>query len=373
MQSFFWALTLFWILAGAWHAWHRWRWRYLPVASGNAGAEAPFVSLLLPARNEADRLLSDCVRSLLGQEYPSYEVVAVDDCSTDATGNLLREMAHEDQRLRVLRGVAPPPGWVGKSWALEQACRAARGEWLLIVDADTILEPTLLRDAVTHALEERWDALSLLPRLGTDSFWIRAAMPVYEWIVAFGLPFVHRDGAGGEKASACGAFFLLRRAALDACGGFAAVGGYVAEDIALARRVKRQGFRIAYERADDRFWTPHYRDVGELLRGFAKNLWTPAFGVGRGLLVVLILWCLALGPLIGLGLGRGVAAVCQLLAFAPAYVGPGKGSLPWRVVWAPLVLAMMGLVILANMARVRRGAGLIWKDRRLHAAQRQKG
>ena len=227
------------------------------------------------------------------------------------------------------------------------------------------------RIALACAQRENWDALTLLPRLGTDAFVVRAAMPVYEWIVVFGLPFVHRDGAGDGKASACGAFFLIRHAALAAVGGFGSVREFVAEDIALARRLKASGFRLTYQRATDRFWTPHYRDARELRQGFAKNLWTPAFGVGRGLLLAALLLTLALGPWAGLLAGHPVAAGVQLLAFAPAYVGAGKAVLPWRVVFAPLVLAILALIVLADIARVRRGRGLLWKDRALHTENRQ--
>lgn len=372
LSAFFGGLALFWAACGAWHAWRLHAWRRLPVAAlgkDHTGEVPPLVSILLPARDEADRMLGECVSSLLAQRWPALEIVAVDDHSTDATGAILRGLAQKDARLRVLSAAPLPRGWRGKPWALQQALEACRGDWLLLTDADVFLAPGLLGDAMRVAQTENWDAVTLAPRFGVDNFWVRAALPVYEWTLVFGLPFVHRDGAGDEKGSACGAFFLLRREALRASGGFAGVAALVTEDVALARRVKGAGFRLTYQRADDRFWTPHYTSGRQLLRGWAKNLWTPRFGVANGLLAAFAILLIALGPVAGAlagGLAGRVAALCQLLAFAPAYVGPGKGWFPWRVLFAPFALAIQSGLIVATIWGVRRGRGLTWKGRALY-------
>lgn len=336
-------------------------------------ATAPLVSFLLPARNEARRILPACVRSLLAQDYPRFEIIAVNDCSTDGTGDILRGLAAEDTRLHVVEGAAPPPGWMGKPWALTQAQEKAAGDWLLLTDADVVFAPTLLSDAVAFARAEGLNALTLSPRHGTNNFWVRALLPAYEWIVCAGLPLVHRDGAGDEKASACGAFFLIRRAALEKVGGFACVQDRVAEDITLARALKGSGCRLAYLRASDRFWTPHYFTGRELLRGWSKNLWTPNLGIVPGLLLAAFLVLLGLGPVLALLSGHalpgGVALFAQVAAFIPAYCGKGRGILPWRAVFAPVALVVAGLLIVGMVARSAAGQGATrWKDRPLFAA-----
>ena len=98
--------------------------------------DPPSLSVIVPARNEA-RSIARCVRSLLAQTLPDYELIVVDDRSEDATPAILAELARAHPRLRVVRGEALPAGWVGKPWALVQGARAARGEWLLFTDADT--------------------------------------------------------------------------------------------------------------------------------------------------------------------------------------------------------------------------------------------
>lgn len=369
-QTAFWFLALFWAVAGLWHLWHLRRWRCLPVSARSLRPASP-VAILLPARNEAGRILPECVHSLLAQEYKDFEIIAVNDCSTDETGDILRRHAAADSRLRVVEGTPPPDGWMGKPWALTQAlAKAGSAEWLLLTDADVVMDPTLLGDAVGFAEYHELDALTLSPRHGTDDFWVRALLPAYEWIVTAGLPLVHRDGEGDEKASACGAFFLVRRAVLERIGGFAGVRDRAAEDVTLARRVKGNGYRLAYLRAKDRFWTPHYYNAAELTRGWSKNLWTPDFGVLPGLLLAVVLLGIGIGPLIGLLVGGGAGTVAfftQLAAFVPGYADNKRGSGVWRGVFAPVALALAAALILSAIIGFVTGrGGTQWKGRALH-------
>jgi len=123
--------------------------RLLPTNQlGLIESDAPLVSVLVPARNEQHRVLADCIRSILAQDYGSFEVVAVNDRSTDATGAILESLARADGRMRVIEGEEPPPGWLGKAYAMHQALNQARGEWILATDADMIFDKTALRTAV---------------------------------------------------------------------------------------------------------------------------------------------------------------------------------------------------------------------------------
>src|SRR5512133_3486700 len=128
-----------------------------------AASDAPLVSVLVPARNEEDRVLSECVHSILAQDYESFEVIAVNDRSTDATGAILKSLERASQRLRVIEGAEPPAGWLGKPYAMQQALNHARGEWILATDADMIFHKALLRTAVVRALAAKGDALTLIP------------------------------------------------------------------------------------------------------------------------------------------------------------------------------------------------------------------
>ena len=145
-------------------------------------SDAPLLSILVPARNEEQRVLEPCIRSILAQDYGNFEVIAVNDRSTDDTGAILKTLAMSDERLRVIDGEELPPGWLGKPYAMQQALHHARGEWILATDADMISEAAALRTALDHLLESNGDALTLIPRFETGSFWERVMIPTWEWV-----------------------------------------------------------------------------------------------------------------------------------------------------------------------------------------------
>ena len=123
-----------------------WRSLHIVVHSRSAiepcgpGTELPALSVIVPARNE-ERNVARCVRSLLAMEHSNFEVIVVDDASTDATRSIVSELARNDSRLKLIAGQPLPAGWVGKPWALAQGARAAAGAWLLFTDADTEHQP----------------------------------------------------------------------------------------------------------------------------------------------------------------------------------------------------------------------------------------
>src|SRR6185369_11585834 len=105
------------------------------AATAQPTTNQPLVSILIPSRNEAGRILDQSVRSVLAQDYEEFEVIVVNDRSTDATESILRSIAATDKRLNVINGVEPPAGWLGKPYALQQALETSRGQWILTIDA----------------------------------------------------------------------------------------------------------------------------------------------------------------------------------------------------------------------------------------------
>ncbi len=132
-------------------------------------AEAVAISVIVPARNEA-RNIRRCVECLLAQTYPNFELIVLDDRSTDATPAILGEIARQDARLTVLTGSDLPPGWSGKPHALSQAAAQAHGEWLCFVDADTFVEPPALASACAAAQEHSADLFTLMTEQELGSF-----------------------------------------------------------------------------------------------------------------------------------------------------------------------------------------------------------
>ncbi|HEX7175000.1 MAG TPA: glycosyltransferase family 2 protein [Pyrinomonadaceae bacterium] len=381
-----WAIAFAWLLGAALTLAALARLKFLkPTDDSRLKTEdAPHVSILLPARNEERRVLADCVRSLLAQDYGSFEVVAVDDRSTDATLPLLRSLAEEDARLRVIAGGELPDGWLGKPNALRQALETARGSWVLTTDADVIFHPSALRTALTYARSHDCDAVSLFPHFETRTFWERVFTPTWVWglLVFFPLDLVNRR-RGVRLAIGMGAFVLMRREALAAIGDFASVRADVIEDVRLAEKLKRSGAYLRVEFAPDLIRTRMYSNLRELWEGSTKNLFA-ALKFSYALTLAYLVWTfsVAVGPTILLGLSAtlitaGVegpwrellvpsslalalhvallALVCVRFRVPPAYALAG-----------PLGFALACAVMLTSAVAVTTGRGVTWKGRKIY-------
>jgi chlorobactene glucosyltransferase len=238
-----------------------------------APTSGELVSVIVPARNEA-ATIETVVRSVLGSAYRPLELLVVDDRSTDATAMILRRLAAEDCRVRVVDGEPLPDGWYGKSWACEQGYRHARGDLLLFTDADTRHHPELLGRAVAALHRERAGLLTVAPHQRCVSFWERLVMPQI-WLL-LGLRY-HPLGVNRARRErdviANGQFILVPREAYEAAGTHAAVRHEVAEDLALAQRFLRSGRTIHFAFAGEFMETRMYRSLPEMIEGWSKNIY----------------------------------------------------------------------------------------------------
>ena len=235
---------------------------------------SPSITVIVPARNEAADIAAT-LRSLLAQDYPNLQVIAVDDRSTDQTGVIIDTLAaHHPDKLRALHVTELPPGWLGKTHAMAIAAHQAPTDYLLFTDADVLFHPTAIRLALanavtTHAdhlvtipttLIKRWDEAAILGFFQIFSLW--GARP---WRISN--PKAKRDAIG------IGAFNLLRRDAYERIGGFESLRMEIIEDIGLGRRIKRAGLaqRICFGRG---LVSLHWASgVNGLINVMTKNLW----------------------------------------------------------------------------------------------------
>jgi chlorobactene glucosyltransferase len=239
--------------------------------AGSGRARRPRVSIVIPARNE-ERSIEAAVRSHLAQDYPDFEVIVVDDQSTDRTGVILAGLARQDARLRVLEGSAPPPGWLGKPHALAVGAGAASGELLLFVDADVIYQRDALALAVEFFEDAGADLLCLLPRIEMSGFWESVLMPYLLGAYFLGPGFLTNCDRVRSIAAGGGAGNLASRDAYERIGGHAAIRDSVVDDVHLALRVKAAGLRTRTVRAEDRVSVRMYRGFREVFDGFTKNI-----------------------------------------------------------------------------------------------------
>jgi chlorobactene glucosyltransferase len=277
----------------------------------NPDGGQPFVSIIIPARNE-ERNIRRCVTSLLEQDYGNYEVIVVDDDSTDGTERILDEIAQfhpQRNRLYILRLRELPGGWTGKPHALHAGVQEARGGWLLFTDADTWHAPNALRIAVTWATEAGIDLLSLGTQQELPGFWEKIMMPVAYLGISMQYPVKKVNDPHSPVAIANGQYILLRRAVYDLTGGYARpdLRNTLLDDRDLARVVKSSGFRLYLADGRKLVRTRMYQGLGEIWRGWRKN----AFLGTRGGLAFMLL------QLIGLPLVSIVPFLLPLLVYLP--------------------------------------------------------
>jgi chlorobactene glucosyltransferase len=233
----------------------------------------PRVSVIIPARNEADSIAT-VVGSILASTYRPFELLVVDDRSTDSTAAAAERLAAEDDRVRLLRGEPVPAGWFGKPWACLQGYRAAAGELLLFTDADTRHEPELLARAVGALRAEGAELLTVSPRQRCETFWERVVMPQI-WLL-LGIRY-HPKRVNGAKRErdviANGQFILVRRESYEAVGTHEAVRSEIAEDLALAQAFHRARRKLYFVFAESLMETRMYRSLPELIEGWSKNVY----------------------------------------------------------------------------------------------------
>lgn len=352
--------------------------RPLPAAPPAApGSSAPRVSVVIPARNEAHNIRA-CVESLVASDYPSFEVIVVDDRSEDGTGDVARSIpAGRAERLVVIPGAAVPQGWFGKQWACWQGAREARGDLLLFTDADTVHGPALLPRAVAGLTSTGADCLTVIGRQIMVTFWEKLVQPQIFTLLAVRYPRMGEDPLPQRRwrsAIANGQYLLFRRESYAALGGHEAVRYEAAEDLRLAQRTVRTGRRLVVRSAYEDFGTRMYRSLSELIAGWSKNMvqaglqtlppWLRVIAPPLMLITGFVLWLLPplalsaalAGQVGGPWLTWSAATTATLVLFwtgiglkfgAPAWVGPlyplGASMAHWiflrswlgsdRVVW----------------------------------------
>jgi glycosyltransferase involved in cell wall biosynthesis len=274
----------------------------------------PEVSIIVPARNE-EASLGDCLESLAAQTGVTFEIIVVDDGSTDRT----REIAQSFAKVRVISPDPLPNGWTGKNNAVIAGAKAARAQWLLLTDADTVHLPRSLARALAEAKREGADLLSYSPRQLVVTFAERAVMPVIFAELASQYPPQKVREQNSGIIAANGQYLLVRRAAYDAVGGHAAVATEILEDVALARLFRDKGKHVYFRYGGDAVRARMYRSWKQLREGWTKNL-ALLFPKPKRLAVQsLFLWLVAWSAL-GVALSGAVSHHFARIAFASIWL-----------------------------------------------------
>jgi chlorobactene glucosyltransferase len=342
--------------------------------------DGPLVSVVIPARDEARRIAS-CLAGLAEQSHRRFEVIVVDDNSSDETAAVARGFAGSLPALRVIAGAPLPNGWAGKCWACWQGACDARGELLLFLDADVTPRPELLA-AMAARVAGGADLLTLVPLVRLGSLAERAVLPSFVSLISSVYPFERVNDPRSPEAFAIGQCLMLRRASYEAVDGHRAVRGSVLEDVDLARLVKSGGWRLEALTAPDLIEVRMYAGWGSLSEGLTKNA-VAGFRSGEGRAMRAGLRQLALvavpfdllaagGWLLWSAPDSGLGATCVALGLLLIALGAvcwgwtvrrrhriGAG---WGLLF-PLGTALYYWLAARALLRLRSGRGVLWKGR----------
>jgi chlorobactene glucosyltransferase len=247
--------------------------RSLDEESADAPADAPLVSAIVPARDEATNI-ARCVTSILATSYPRLELIVVDDNSTDDTAAIARRAINNDPRARVVLNPALPEGWFGKQWACTTGARESRGEILLFADADTHHAPDLVTRSVNAIRRTNADMFSVAGRQELGGFWEKLVQPQMFSILSMrygGTESVNSSRRTTEKI-ANGQCIFFTRSSYDELGGHGSVRSVVAEDLMLAQTVFARGKKLVLMLGLDQLSTRMYTSLRELVNGWRKNV-----------------------------------------------------------------------------------------------------
>jgi len=340
------------------------------------------ISVCVPARNE-ERNIRACVEGILAQDYPNFEVIVLDDRSTDSTHEILVSIRSTTDKLQIINGSDLPTGWAGKPHALYQASASARGDWLCFVDADTFIAPETLSSCYVKALETKADMFTIMTFQSLGSFWEKTVMPIVMTALSVGFSPRKVNDPNKKDAIANGQFIMIKRSVYDAIGGHESVKDSIVEDKDISEQVKWKGYRLIVADGMKVAKTRMYTSMSEIWEGWTKNiylglrdqtglLWLGAFGALLAFLASIFLpawpllgmnWYLNGGDWMALGVVLESLMLWAYLIQARAMIALKLKISPWYALTLPLGAGVFGTMMLTSAWNVVSRKGVTWKGR----------
>ena len=357
-----WSVALFPVLYGILFP------RFLRDVLPQVGDDLPSISVIVPARDEA-AAIEEALRRMLSLDYPDFEVIAINDRSTDGTGAIMDRVASEvGSRLQVVHVTELPAGWLGKNHALSLAASRARGEFLLFTDGDVMFDPQVLLRSMTLVRDRALDHLVLLPDTLTSTFFETALINFFCMMLMASTRFPLVRWKWFKQAYlGVGAFNLLRRTAFDTIGGFQTLQLEVADDVMLGRLVKEHGLnQDVYGGQQNLSVRWQSGGVWSIVRGLEKNAFSGTqYSVLRTLLAVAGLCTIFVGPIVVLLCGP-VTLPMLILSVGTLLLSVGTA---WTVgfpvmvgVFYPWAVVVFCFIMLRSMVMTLRQGGVRWRD-----------
>jgi len=340
----------------------------------------PRVSVIVPARNEEENICETLLR-LLALDFSNYEVIAINDRSTDRTGEVMDEVAlsSDPGLLRVIHISELPSGWLGKTHAMWTAATEATGDWLLFTDADVLFRPDSLRRAVAYAEAERADHLVLFPRMIMKSAGEKMMVAFFQVLFLFGhRPWKVADPKARDHMGV-GAFNMVRRSAYESVGTYSALRMEVVDDMKLGKVVKNAGFVQRNVYGEDLISLRWAKGAFGMVDNLTKNFFAVlSFQWWRTVAAIVGLGFLNLGPFLGVFLAHGWARVPYGIALGSMfaiYCGMSFRSPipPYYFVLHPISTSLFMYTLWRSMWRTLRDDGIVWRGTKYSLEELRRG
>ena len=342
--------------------------------AASTSSSTPLVSILIPARNEELRITST-LESVLTQTYPNFEVIILDDASTDATSEVVQKIISHDSRFRLVQSHEKlPAGWLGKPWAAQRLGQLANGEILFFLDADVILEPDALDVCVSLMIDAELDVMCPYPSQTTTTFAQRIMQPLLHWSWLTTLPLDIAESSKRPSLTAGnGQILFITSEMYKKVNGHECVKSQVLEDINLVRQVKLHDGKGGVVDGTAVATCLMYNTNGEMIEGYTKSLWN-AFGTRSGAVVtglgLFLVYALPLFLLLSPDKKTRRRSGVAYLAAALGRVIIGKRMN--HVVWPDAFLHPLSILgfnaLTIRSLQLHQRNELTWKGRSIHAA-----
>jgi cellulose synthase/poly-beta-1,6-N-acetylglucosamine synthase-like glycosyltransferase len=342
---------------------------------------APRVSIIVPARNEEEHIAQTLIQ-LLALDYPSYEVIAVNDRSTDRTGAVMDEVASTSAaqgRLRVLHVEQLPSGWLGKAHAMWSAAGQATGDWLLFTDADVLFKPDSVRRAVAYAEAEPADHVVLFPRMIVKTPGEAMMIAFFQALFTFG----HRPWKVADPKTkdhmGVGAFNMVRRSTYEAIGTYRALRYEVLDDMKLGKLIKTAGFAQRNVFGEALISIRWAHGAMGMVNNLTKNFFALlSFQWPRAVASCVALAFLNVLPFVGVLVAHGWARVpyaIALLGILAIYVGmSGKSDVkPYYFLLHPVSSVLFIYIVLRSTVLTLSQGGVTWRGTRYPLDELRRG
>jgi glycosyltransferase involved in cell wall biosynthesis len=341
----------------------------------------PRVSIVVPARNEEEHIRETLAR-LLALDYSNYEIIAVNDRSTDHTGQIMDEIAASSRAHGLLQAIhisELPSGWLGKTHAMWTAGQQATGDWLLFTDADVLFKPDSLRRAVAYAEAERAGHVVLFPRMIMKGWGEKMMIAFFQALFVFGhRPWKVADPKAPDHMGV-GAFNLVRRPVYDAVGTYRALRMEVVDDMKLGKVIKNAGFAQRNVSGDDLISLHWAKGAFGIVDNLTKNFFAVlSFQWPRTVACIVGLGFLNLGPFLGIWLAHGWARVPYAIALGSLfaiYCGMSARSAvpPYYFFLHPVSTSLFMYTLTRSMFHTLWNGGIVWRGTKYPLEELRKG